>query len=120
MVYPNLNCAIAYVMLRPFFQPPLEKGADIMDPHTWTLNEDDGWFPGTFKEQSQRLSRSSHPHLRLEECLVHMPRVKPGDTVWWHCDVSLVPVLNLLVCEANCPRFAMQSIPSILGNKTLL
>lgn len=90
MVYPNLNTAIAYVMLRPFFQPPKDKGADIMDPHTWTLSEDDGWFPGTFKEQSQRLSRASHPHLRLEECLVHMPRVKAGDTVWWHCDVSLV------------------------------
>ncbi|KAH7069734.1 hypothetical protein BKA63DRAFT_88160 [Paraphoma chrysanthemicola] len=87
MVYPNLNSVIAYVLLRPFFQPPKDKDADVMDPHAWTLSEEDSWFPGTFKSQSQRLSRASHPHLRLEECLVHMPKVTAGDTVWWHCDV---------------------------------
>lgn len=88
MVYPNLKYAVAYMLLRPFFQPPSEEsGADIMDPETWKLNEGDAWFPGTFKIQSQRLSRTSHPHLRLEDCLVYMPRVNSGDTVWWHCDV---------------------------------
>ncbi|CBX98681.1 hypothetical protein IAQ61_007700 [Plenodomus lingam] len=87
MIYPNLKYVIAYMLLRPFFQPPKDKHADVMDPETWTLDEETGWFPGTFKTQSQRLSRVSHPHLRLEECLVHMPKVRPGDTVWWHCDV---------------------------------
>lgn len=90
MIYPNLKSVIAYMLLRPFFQPPKDKNADVMDPETWTLDEETGWFPGTFKTQSQRLSRMSHPHLRLEECLVHMPKVNPGDTVWWHCDVSLL------------------------------
>ncbi|KAJ8114042.1 hypothetical protein OPT61_g3984 [Boeremia exigua] len=87
MVYPNLKVAVAYMLLRPFFQPPTGEDADIMDPEAWTLDDKTGWFPGTFKTQSQRLSRISHPHLRLEECLVYMPPVQPGDTVWWHCDV---------------------------------
>jgi len=95
MVYPNLKSVIAYMLLRPFFQPPKDKDADIMDPHTWTLDEETGWFPGTFKAQSQRLSRVSHPHLRLEECLVHMPKVTPGDTVWWHCDVSSLLLFHI-------------------------
>ncbi|KAF2024455.1 DUF1479-domain-containing protein [Setomelanomma holmii] len=67
--------------------PPKNKDVDVMDPHTWTLDDKTGWFPGTFKTQSQRLSRASHPHLRLEECLVPVPKVNAGDTVWWHCDV---------------------------------
>ena len=33
------------------------------------------------------LSPESHPHLRLGECMVSVPKVKPGDTVFWHCDV---------------------------------
>lgn len=95
LVYPNVSWLIAYVMLRPFFSPPVNAD-EIMDPATWTLNEDTTWFPGTFKSESQRLSRTSHPHLRLEECLVPMPPVEPGDTVWWHTDVSIpkaVPTL---------------------------
>lgn len=87
MVYPNLKVAIAYMLLRPFFTAPSDP-TDVMDAEKWTLDETTGWFPGTFKPESQRLSRLSHPHLRLEECLVHMPPVNPGDTVWWHCDVS--------------------------------
>ena len=29
----------------------------------------------------------SHPHLRLDECIVSVPKVNPGDTAFWHCDV---------------------------------
>ena len=93
MVYPNVKSAIAYMLLRPFFRPPEDKDADVLNPELWTLDEESGWFPGTFKTNSQRLSRASHPHLRLEECLVHMPKVNPGDTVWWHCDVSFLHIL---------------------------
>lgn len=49
---------------------------------------DTGSFPGTFKRQSQRLRRTSHPHLRLQECMVHVPALQSGDTFWWHADVS--------------------------------
>ncbi|KAF3388727.1 putative protein YbiU [Penicillium rolfsii] len=87
MFYPNVKTVIAYVLLRPFFQPPADPGVDIMDAENWTIDDSTGWFPGTFKAESQRLSRSSHPHLRLKECLVYAPPVKAGDTVWWHCDL---------------------------------
>ncbi|KAJ4177394.1 hypothetical protein NW755_013880 [Fusarium falciforme] len=86
MVYPNIKTTIAYVLLRPFFTPPQDL-AYIMDAEKWTLNDSTGWFPGTAKPDSQRLSRASHPHLRLEECMVYMPQINPGDTVWWHCDI---------------------------------
>jgi hypothetical protein len=33
------------------------------------------------------LSPESHPHLRLDECVISVPKVNPGDTVFWHCDV---------------------------------
>lgn len=86
MLYPNVSTAIAYVLLRPFFTPPSEEN-DIIDPTKWTFDAESSFFPGTFKPQSQLLSRTSHPHLRLESCLVHIPALKPGDTVWWHTDI---------------------------------
>ncbi|KAK2731005.1 DUF1479 domain-containing protein [Colletotrichum kahawae] len=86
LVYPNVATVVSYVMLRPFFKPPRDP-ADVMDASKWTLDDSTSWFPGTFKTESQRLSRSSHPHLRLEDCLVHIPTMEPGDTVWWHTDV---------------------------------
>jgi len=86
MLYPNVATAIAYVLLRPFFNPPKNE-AEIMNAAKWTFNNRTPWFPGTFKEQSQFLSPSSHPHLRLKECLMNLPTMKAGDTVWWHTDV---------------------------------
>ncbi|KAH6696782.1 hypothetical protein F5X68DRAFT_271941 [Plectosphaerella plurivora] len=86
LVYPNVREVMAYMLLRPFFTTPTDQ-SEIMDAAKWTLDEKTGWFPGTTKPNSQRLSRASHPHLRLEECLVHMPKIKPGDSVWWHSDL---------------------------------
>lgn len=87
LVYPNASWAIAYVILRPLFCAPVDPD-HIMDASKWTIDRTSAWFPGTVKAESQRLSRSSHPHLRLEDCMVAMPPIEPGDTVWWHADVS--------------------------------
>jgi hypothetical protein len=98
LLYPNLKTAIAYVLLRPFFCPPEDKNK-IMDARQWSFDAQSSWFPGTFKESSQLLSDTSHPHLRLKECLIHVPELQPGDTVWWHTDVRtsfLLYVLSLL------------------------
>jgi len=94
MVYPNVANTIAYVLLRPFFKPPTDPD-DILNAEKWAFDES-GWFPGTTKPDSQRLSRVSHPHLKLEQCLVHMPKLRPGDTVWWHSDVGwrIAPVVE--------------------------
>ncbi|KAK6361383.1 hypothetical protein TWF730_005116 [Orbilia blumenaviensis] len=86
LLYPNVATTIAYLLLRPFFNPPKDE-ADIMDATKWTFNESGCCFPGTEKEESQYLSRSSHPHLRLEECMMHVPDIQAGDTVWWHSDL---------------------------------
>lgn len=90
MLYPEVTNVVAYMVLRPFFAPPANP-ADVMDASKWTFDAESSWFPGTMRDQSQRLSPSSHPHLRLQECLMHIPVMNPGDTVWWHTDVS-VPV----------------------------
>ncbi|KAJ3543225.1 hypothetical protein NM208_g3687 [Fusarium decemcellulare] len=86
LLYPEVSAVIAYVMLRPFFKPP-DKEEDIMDAEKWIFDPESSWFPGTIKEQSQRLSLSSHPHLRLRDCLMFIPEMQPGDTVWWHTDM---------------------------------
>jgi hypothetical protein len=96
LVYPNVSLVIAYVLLRPFFSPPA-CSEELLDPEKWKLDTDSDYFPGTFKSESQRLSRTSHPHLRLEECMVPMPPIEPGDTVWWHTDVRLFVSLFLSV-----------------------
>jgi hypothetical protein len=64
-----------------------------MDAEKWTLDEEgEGlWFPGTYTDKPQMLSPNVHPHLRLEECMTCIPRMEPGDTVWWHADVRSLP-----------------------------
>ncbi|KAF3396401.1 putative protein YbiU [Penicillium rolfsii] len=86
LLYPDVHLAIAYVLLRPFFNPPADE-TKIMDPHEWTFDMSGSWFPGASKNGGQSLSPSSHPHLRLKECLLRVPAVDAGDTVWWHSDV---------------------------------
>ena len=86
MLYPNVKWTVAYMLLRPFFRSPASD-EDIMDASKWTFDCDSSWFPGTFRDDSQLFSPSSHPHLRLRECMVGIPKMDPGDTVWWHADM---------------------------------
>jgi hypothetical protein len=87
LLYPNVRDVIAYMLLRPFFAPPADE-SDVMDATKWIFDPDSDHFPGTMVDQSQRLSVSSHPHLRLPDCMTYIPKINPGDTVWWHTDVS--------------------------------
>jgi hypothetical protein len=87
LLYPNVKVATAYMLLRPFFEPP-EKEEDVLDASKWSLNTENEWFPGTYTARPQMLSPNCHPHLKLESCMVDIPRMYPGDTVWWHADVS--------------------------------
>lgn len=110
MLYPNVEAVMAYVMLRPFVSPP-EDERDIMDGSKWMFNRDSAWFPGTTVPDSQRLSTSSHPHLRLKECLVHIPPVRPGDTVWWHTDVGHLSrcLLSYPLIMSRCAMLSTQN-----------
>ncbi|EPE04115.1 hypothetical protein F503_04630 [Ophiostoma piceae UAMH 11346] len=86
MLYPDIRTAIAYVLLRPFFQPPADK-ADIMDAEKWIFDVEDPWFPGVWREKSQELRPDAFPHLQMHNGLVNIPTMYPGDTIWWHCDM---------------------------------
>ncbi|KAL8947969.1 MAG: hypothetical protein Q9222_005798 [Ikaeria aurantiellina] len=89
MVCPLLKEATAYFLLRPFFTPT--KAVD--DP---TNLDVDNWVPedpgssvlqGAVPASGQELNAVLHPHLDLENTMVHMPNVRPGDYVVWHCDI---------------------------------
>lgn len=90
MLVPDIKVATAYFVLRPFFTAP-EDGDHWKDPERWVIDEETGWFPGTYRWDSQLLSPESHPHLYLEDTLVSIPEMLPGDTVWWHADVGFSP-----------------------------
>jgi hypothetical protein len=87
MLLPDIRDATAYMMLRPFFKPP--KDGQWRDAEKWELDES-SWFPGAKRWDSQSLSLASHPHLDMERTLLSVPQVLPGDTIWWHADVSAI------------------------------
>lgn len=101
LVNPLLQLATAYVLLRPFFTPKhAPKGmldgtatdAELTDPQfldksNWSLETPaSSWLHGATPGRGQELNAALHPHLRLNETMVHVPRVKPGDYVAWNCD----------------------------------
>lgn len=102
LVYPELKYTIAYVLLRPFFQPPADK-KDVLDPEKWTFDLEDAWFPGVWRYTPQELSPEPFPHLNLDKCMVNIPTMYPGDTIWWHCDVSPPAPLKLEIGLTRTP-----------------
>ncbi|KAH6719744.1 duf1479 domain-containing protein [Leptodontidium sp. MPI-SDFR-AT-0119] len=84
MLVPEIKSVTAYMILRPFFKAP-EDG--WTNPGNWEVDEETGWFPGTYRWDSQLLSPASHPHLYLEKTLMSVPDMYPGDTIWWHADM---------------------------------
>ena len=46
-------------------------------------------FPGIYSWQGAfigpRPNTKTHPHLKLDETMVSVPKVYPGDMVFWHC-----------------------------------
>lgn len=47
----------------------------------------DSSLPGTFPGKSQEFNNKTHPTLQLDDLMVPVPPVKPGDMVFWHCDL---------------------------------
>ncbi|KAF8871719.1 hypothetical protein BD779DRAFT_1453556 [Infundibulicybe gibba] len=85
-VLPMLSLASAYIMLRPFFRPksPTSTSLDFKD---WEVDLDGPSFPGSSMGKTQELNPNTHPHLVLDKSMVSIPRVEPGDQVYWHCDL---------------------------------
>ena len=93
LVNPLLRESTAYALLRPFFRPVQAADQvareDFLDARNWvfTAGQDmtsdlQGATPG----HGQEFPEGMHPHLELEKTMIHMPEVKPGDFVVWHCD----------------------------------
>ena len=92
LVNPLIQLSTAYLLLRPFFEPLKEAGMvsaeDYLSSDNWKFagsnmtSELHGATPG----HGQELSSVLHPHLELESTMVHVPNIRPGDFVAWHCD----------------------------------
>lgn len=92
MVNPAAKLSIAYVLLRPFFQPIKDVDSVSSDEYlaaeNWKFagSEMTSELQGATPGHGQELNAVLHPHLDLEHTMVHVPPIKPGDFVAWHCD----------------------------------
>ena len=125
MVNPMLRGATAYVLMRPFFEPKrsLEQVGteDYLKPENWKLegetsvrvlsvdrhksgglsaNCSQSFLQGATPGHGQELNEILHPHLDLQTSMVHMPDVRPGDFVAWHCD-SMYCLLPCTLSDVN-------------------
>lgn len=73
---PELKLCTAYQLLRPYFI--LGEQFDNETP----------LFPGATPGSLQFMpTKELHPHMMMEKTMVGIPPVKPGDYVFWHCDL---------------------------------
>jgi hypothetical protein len=95
LVNPLLREATSYALLRPFFRPVrqlAELGGDkeaYLDEGNWTFTAGEEMtsdLQGATPGHGQEFPEGTHPHLELEKTMVHIPDVRPGDFVVWHCD----------------------------------
>jgi len=86
-VNPLLQIATAYYLLRPFFTPKETSGPEFLEEDNWKMDMDQSSaLQGAVPACCMELNRVLHPHLDLEKTMVHVPKVRPGDYVAWHCD----------------------------------
>lgn len=95
LVNPMLKHAMAYYLLRPFFSAkrgPIDMKTGAFDqsflaPENWVLDRPQtSWLQGVSSGKAQELSNAANPHLELHNTMVHIPEIRPGDYVTWHCD----------------------------------
>ncbi|OAA45422.1 DUF1479 domain protein [Metarhizium rileyi] len=90
LLNPLIHMATAYVLLRPFFSPLNEsRSPRFLDESNWKFIGEadmDSELQGASPGHGQELTDELHPHLELERTMVHVPEIKPGDFVAWHCD----------------------------------
>lgn len=97
LVNPLMHRATAYVLLRPFFSPINSSKSDpgFLDESNWKFTGAEGMtseLQGATPGHGQELTDELHPHLELDRTMVHMPKIKPGDFVAWHCDSTHKPL----------------------------
>jgi hypothetical protein len=89
LVNPLFKLATVYYLLRPFFEPKNgdRERSGYLDEENWELEKaTSSVLQGATMGCTQELSEALHPHLELSKTMVHVPDVRPGDYVAWHCD----------------------------------
>ncbi|KAF8636796.1 hypothetical protein AX17_003258 [Amanita inopinata Kibby_2008] len=91
-VFPGVSLSNAYIILRPFFRPLVAvNDPAILDAKNWKYDISSADFPGIYPINGAyagpKPTPQLHPHLRLERTMTSVPKVYPGDAVFWHCDV---------------------------------
>ncbi|KAH6896708.1 hypothetical protein B0T10DRAFT_526107 [Thelonectria olida] len=90
LVNPLVKLATSYLLLRPFFEAVHGPGTyGYLDEKNWRFtgaeemtSELQGATPGTGQEFTDEL----FPHLELDKTMTHVPEIRAGDYVAWHCD----------------------------------
>ncbi|KZT27114.1 DUF1479-domain-containing protein [Neolentinus lepideus HHB14362 ss-1] len=89
---PTLSLATAYMLLRPFFRPTRfissadNRNVPSLEADDWVPDLGSPDFPGTRIGKTQEMNVDTHPHLQLARSMISVPKVEPGDQVYWHCD----------------------------------
>ena len=89
LVNPLFKLATAYYLLRPFFSPKNanREASGFLDEKNWELDiEQSSVLQGASLGCTLELNDALHPHLELSKSMIHVPEVRPGDYVAWHCD----------------------------------
>ncbi len=89
LVNPLFKLATVYYLLRPFFSPKNSntEASGYLDDSNWALDPiQSNLLQGAALGCTQELTNALHPHLELSKSMVHIPDVRPGDYVAWHCD----------------------------------
>ncbi|KAK3385453.1 hypothetical protein B0H63DRAFT_494451 [Podospora didyma] len=138
LVNPLVRESAAYSLLRPFFRPIKSLGEvagssdQFLDVDNWEFTAGKNMtsdLQGATPGHGQEFPEGLHPHLELEKTMVHVPEVRPGDYVVWHCDTihavdkmhngtSDASVLYIPVCpttEASARYMARQRAAFLKG-----
>lgn len=91
-VFPGLSLSNPYLILRPFFRLLVAPDSqEVWDPESWVFDVSSADFPGLVPQdggwRGPRPTTDLHPNLLLETTMISMPKVYPGDAVFWHGDL---------------------------------
>jgi len=96
-LFSDLLLSNAYIFLRPFFSPikpasEFQDREEFLASENWRFDSSNSQFPGIsmvgdrMMFSGQVLDSETHPHIRVDTTMVSVPKVNPGDMVFWHCD----------------------------------
>lgn len=93
LVNPLFGLATAYFLMRPFFRlVGGMEGEAVLEARNWVFEGGaSSILQGATMGHCQELNDVLHPHLELARSMVHVPQIRPGDYVVWHCD-SMFPL----------------------------